>query len=56
VQLSSNPVKFAFFVSRSAAVSEAYKSYLRNKIRKDLGYRNIPIEIEIRPSQKERDN
>ena len=55
VQISSNPVKFAFFVSRSGAVSEAYKSYLCNKIRKDLGYRNIPIEVEIRPSQKERE-
>ena len=56
VQISSNPVKFAFFVSRSAAVSEAYKSYLRKKIRKDLGYSYIPIEVEIRPSQKEREN
>ena len=55
VQVSSNPVKFVFFVNRCEAVSEAYKSYLRNKIRKDLGYRNIPIEIEIRPSQKEKE-
>ena len=56
VQVSANPVKFAFFVSRSAAVSEAYKSYLRKKIRKDLGYSFIPVEIEIRPSQKEKEN
>jgi len=38
VQASSNPVKFIFFVSRPEAVSEAYEAYLRNKIRKDLGF------------------
>jgi len=56
VQVSVNPVKFVFFVSRPAAVSEAYKSYLCNKIRKDLGYSFIPIEVEIRPSRKEKEN
>ncbi|MDR2759238.1 MAG: ribosome biogenesis GTPase Der [Spirochaetaceae bacterium] len=50
VQVSDNPVKFIFFVSRPGAVSEAYVSYLRNRIRKDLGYSLIPVEIELRPS------
>jgi len=54
VQVSANPVKFVFFVSRPAAVSESYQSYLCNKIRKDLGYSLIPIQIEIRPSRRER--
>jgi GTP-binding protein len=52
VQVSDNPVKFVFFVSRPRAVSEAYVSYLRNRIRKDLGYSLIPVGIEIRPSRK----
>jgi GTP-binding protein len=56
VQVSENPVKFVFFVSRPAAVTEAYRSYLRNKIRKDLGYSMIPVALEIRPSRKERSN
>jgi GTP-binding protein len=56
VQVSANPVKFVFFVSRPAAVTEAYRSYLRNKIRKDLGYSMIPVMLEIRPSRKERGN
>jgi GTP-binding protein len=51
---SRRGVKFVFFVSRPAAVTDAYKAYLRNKIRKDLGYSMIPVEIEIRPSRKER--
>jgi GTP-binding protein len=54
VQVSDNPVKFVFFVSRPAAVTESYKSYLCNRIRKDLGYSMIPIELEIRPSRKDR--
>ena len=56
VQVSDNPVKFVFFVSRPAAVTEAYRSYLRNKIRKDLGYSMIPVILEIRPSRKEKNN
>ncbi|MCA1949452.1 MAG: ribosome biogenesis GTPase Der [Treponema sp.] len=53
VQASSNPVKFIFFVSRPQAVSEAYVAYLRNKIRKDLGFSMIPVQIELRPSRKD---
>jgi GTP-binding protein len=52
VQVSDNPVKFVFFVSRPGAVGEAYVSYLRNRIRKDLGYSLIPIGIELRSSGK----
>ena len=50
VQLSANPVKFAFFVSRKQAVTEPYTAYLRNRIRKTLGFSSIPVEIEIRAS------
>ena len=56
VQVSVNPVKFVFFVSRPAAVSEAYRAYLSNKIREELGYPQIPIEVEIRPSRREKSN
>ena len=54
VQTSANPVKFTLFVSRPAAVTPAYTAYLRNKIRKDLGYSLIPMELELRPSRKPR--
>jgi GTP-binding protein len=50
VQKSANPVTFIFFASRPRAVSEAYTSYLRNKIRKDLGFSLIPVAVEIRSS------
>jgi GTP-binding protein len=52
VQVSARPVKFVFFVSRPDAVNDSYKAYLRNKIRKDLGYSMIPIELELRGSRR----
>ena len=52
VQKSTNPVSFIIFTSRQHAVSETYISYLRNKIRKDLGFSMIPISIELRASSK----
>ncbi|MCL2831843.1 MAG: ribosome biogenesis GTPase Der [Treponema sp.] len=55
VQLSANPVKFVFFVSRKQAVTEPYTAYLRNRVRKDLGFSLIPVEIEIRASSDKAD-
>jgi GTP-binding protein len=52
-QVSENPVKFLFFASRPDAVSHSYESYLKNKIRKDLGFSMIPLEIEMRGSRKD---
>ncbi|MDR0389338.1 MAG: ribosome biogenesis GTPase Der [Spirochaetaceae bacterium] len=53
-QVSANPVHFIFFVSRPQALSEAYASYLRKRIQKDLGYSLVPVIVEIRPSRKDR--
>jgi GTP-binding protein len=53
VQVSNNPVRFVFFVSRPHAVREAYIAYIRNKIREELGFSEIPVEIEIRGGAKE---
>jgi GTP-binding protein len=50
VQVSDNPVKFVFFASRPQAVGSAYLSYLKNKIRRDLGYSLIPVGVEISSS------
>jgi GTP-binding protein len=52
-QVSVNPIKFVFFVSRPEAVGDPYVAYLRNKVRKDLGYGLIPIDIELRSSRKD---
>jgi GTP-binding protein len=51
VQTSTNPQAFAVFVSRPDAVSDAYQSFLRNKIRVDLGMDMIPVKLEIKASR-----
>jgi len=53
VQKSANPVHFIFFVSRIQVVSDSYIAYLRNKIRKDLGFSLIPVLIDVKSSSKE---
>jgi len=50
VQKSVNPVHFIFFASRPHAVSDSYVSYLRNKIRKDLGFSFVPVLVEVKGS------
>ena len=50
VQKSANPVHFIFFASHTKAVNEAYIAYLRNKIRKELGFSMIPVHVEIKSS------
>jgi GTPase len=52
VQTSINPQKFTIFVSRPDAVPEAYESFLRNRIREDLGMDKIPIMLEIAASRQ----
>jgi GTP-binding protein len=52
VQSGANPVTFIFFASRSHAVSEPYVAYLRNRLRRDLGFSLIPVKIELRSSAK----
>jgi len=52
VQKEANPVRFIFFTSRTHAVSDSYVAYLRNRIRRDLGFSLVPVAIDIRPSSK----
>jgi GTPase len=54
-QVSTNPVKFIFFVSRPQAVRDSYVTYLKNRIRKDLGFDNVPVSLELRSSKRERE-
>lgn len=51
-QLGVNPVRFAFFVTKPEAVGHTYLSFLKNKLRSELGYTMIPVELELRASRK----
>ncbi|MCK7483994.1 MAG: hypothetical protein M0C28_48675 [Candidatus Moduliflexus flocculans] len=50
VQSGINPVTFILFASRPDAVGESYLSYLKNKIRSDLGFSLIPVGLEVQGS------
>jgi len=50
VQKSANPVHFIFFASRIQAVTDSYIAYLRNKIRKELGFSLIPVIVDVKSS------
>jgi GTP-binding protein len=54
LQISANPVMFKLFVSRPRAWTEAYGSYIANRLRKDAGYSMIPVRLEIAPSREDR--
>lgn len=51
-QASARPVRFILFVNRTKGFPQGYLQYLRNRIRKDLGFTSIPIEIELRERQR----
>lgn len=52
VQTSANPQRFTFFVTKPEAVAEAYRSFLRNKIREDLGLDKVPVLLELKASRQ----
>lgn len=51
-QVSAAPVRFLFFVNNVKNFSETYISYLKNCIRRDLGFSHIPIEISLRERKR----
>ena len=51
-QISVNPVKFLMFVNRRKGFPETYIQYLKNCIRKDLGFSYVPVEIDLRERER----
>jgi len=52
VQTQTNPVQFLLFATRPEAVTDSYLAYIRNRIRKDLGFDQIPVVLEVKGSRK----
>lgn len=55
-QTSTNPVSFRIFCTSPDNVPESYVTYLKNSIRKDLGFDQIPVELNLKPSRKRWEN
>ena len=51
-QVSVNPVRFVAFVNRMNGFPVRYTQYLENCVRRDLGFSQIPVSIELRQSRK----
>ncbi len=51
-QTSVNPVTFLIFATRPDNVPASYVSYLKNRVREDLGFDQIPVQIEMKASRQ----
>jgi GTP-binding protein len=51
-QIGANPVRFLFFVNRLKGFPQGYVQYLKNCIRRDLGFSSVPIEIEMKERRR----
>ncbi len=55
-QISARPVRFLFFINRKKDFPQMYVQYLKNCIRKDLGFSQVPIEIDLRERERSTSN
>lgn len=51
VQTGKNPVNFLIFATKPEVISETYLTYLKNRIREDLGFDKIPVQVEMKSSR-----
>lgn len=51
IQSSTNPVAFIIFATKPEVVPEPYVTYLKNRIREDLGFDHIPVLLELKGSR-----
>ncbi|MBR7064649.1 MAG: ribosome biogenesis GTPase Der, partial [Treponema sp.] len=51
-QTSVNPVSFLVFATKPESVPQTYIAYLKNKLRTDLGFDKIPVQLELKASRK----
>lgn len=55
-QAGTNPVSFVIFATRPEVVPETYITYLKNRIREDLGFDQIPVLLEMKGSREKWEN
>ncbi len=51
-QVSAPPVRFLFFINRRNGFPAGYVQYLKNCIRRDLGFTQIPIEVDLKERRR----
>ncbi len=51
-QISANPIRFLIFVNRIKDFPLTYVQYMKNCVRRDLGFTQVPIEINLRERKR----
>ena len=51
-QTGVNPVSFLIFTTKPESVPQTYIAYLKNRIREDLGFNKIPVQLELKASRQ----
>ena len=51
-QVSTRPVRFLLFVNKIKDFPETYLQYIKNQLRKNMGFSSIPIEINLRERRR----
>ncbi len=51
-QTDTTPVRFLFFVNRVKGFPQGYVQYLKNCIRRDFGFTQVPIEVDLRERKR----
>lgn len=51
-QITTNPVRFLFFVNHVKDFPPVYIQYLKNCIRRDFGFTMVPVEVDLRERQR----
>lgn len=52
VQKGVDPISFLIFATKPEVVPETYITYLKNRIREDLGFEQIPVQLELKASRQ----
>ena len=47
-QTSTNPLRFVCFLNHARGAGAAYRRFLENKIRTELGFAEVPLTVEFR--------
>ena len=47
-QTGTNPVRFVCFLNRARGAGAAYRRFLENRIRRELGFSEVPLTVEFR--------
>lgn len=55
-QIGVNPPRFVLFARDSHSAPKTYLTYLKNSIRRDMGFCLVPVVLEVRESSKRKSN